>query len=618
MRRRRFRLLTVCVAMAVGLIPAVMAESPAPALVNPSIPWLTLNRTISSQPWAASATFAGDLGGAAYSPFDASLWVVDAKADAAYELNATTGALRRTLALAAFATAPKYGGGPAAGAARADNFQSVAMDVAKDTLYVFSGNCCGVAPFYPTVFRLTRDGANKFQVDSYQPLPEGTDPAAASVVLGGPLYFGKNQRVRTYDYATNVIGPANTVIGITGGIQGMSFADPGTLMVSTTANQIVKLDTSNWLAVPGWTFDLARYGILDPTDMQVIGDQFFVTDGNDTRAKTDPLRHAIFVLDLAPAPPVTAKFTPHVTRGSSPLTVFFTDHSVRADTHAWDFGDGTASSEVSPAHTFTTPGDIPVTLTVTGVGGADASTQVIHVLPATARTGGYTLDGFGGLHPFRIGATATAPSVSDSAYWPNWDIARGVAVLPDGSGGYTLDGFGGLHPFRVGTGGTPPNPGAGPYWKGWDAARGVALMPNGHGGYVVDLFGGIHRFRIGASALPPAPRGGPYWNGDDRARGITVLPGGTGGYVVDRDGNLHAFAIGANAPPPAPTSVWSAMPGRPVHGVSLLGTGVGGYTVDGTGRVHGFVVLSAPPGVRDVTIWPTWDIVRDLVVLPGN
>ena len=53
---------------------------------------------------------------------------------------------------------------------------------------------------------------------------------------------------------------------------------------------------------------------------------------------------------------------------------------------------------------------------------------------------------------------------------------RGVSIMPDGTGGYVLDGFGGLHPFAIGNHPLPPATSAG-YWNGWDIARGTALVP---------------------------------------------------------------------------------------------------------------------------------------------
>src|SRR5438445_12466229 len=80
---------------------------------------------------------------------------------------------------------------------------------------------------------------------------------------------------------------------------------------------------------------------------------------------------------------------------------------------------------------------------------------------APSATGGVTLDGYGGIHPF--GGlnlnTASAP------YWSGFDIARAVVLRQDGSGGSTLDGCGGIH--AVGAAAATPTRAD---W-GWDVAR---------------------------------------------------------------------------------------------------------------------------------------------------
>ena len=81
MKRIRVRLVAVVAVIVSGLAPAVIAPTPAPALSNPNIPWLTLNRTITSQPWGGSTTKAFDLEGSAYLQFDHTLWVVDDQGD---------------------------------------------------------------------------------------------------------------------------------------------------------------------------------------------------------------------------------------------------------------------------------------------------------------------------------------------------------------------------------------------------------------------------------------------------------------------------------------------------------------------------------------------------------
>ncbi len=254
--------------------------------------------------------------------------------------------------------------------------------------------------------------------------------------------------------------------------------------------------------------------------------------------------------------------------------------------------------------------------TVGVVAPASASTRPA-VITATNHMGGYTLDGFGGVHPFAVGTGPAPAATSGAPYWNGWDIARGLTLLANGTGGYTLDGFGGIHPFIVGAGATPPALTGVAYWNGWDIARGVALLPNLKGGYVVDGYGGIHPFATGTNSRPPAARGAPYWMGQDMARGITITADGKGGYVVDRTGALHAFAIGAKGvAPPTANGVFVAT-GVAVQGAGLVDDSTGGYTVDGYGHLHRFGVGSnaRPPAATGAAVWPGWDIARDVALM---
>ena len=127
--------------------------------------------------------------------------------------------------------------------------------------------------------------------------------------------------------------------------------------------------------------------------------------------------------------------------------------------------------------------------------------------------GAIVVDAWGGAHTFTIGDGAK-PTVSGTPYWVGWDIVRGVAVVPQGTGGYELDGYGGLHPFSIGGGPTPPPITGIPYWLGADMARGIVLMPDGKGGYVLDRTGRLYPF---GGAPAPNP-GGASWPGRDVAR----------------------------------------------------------------------------------------------------
>ena len=73
--------------------------------------------------------------------------------------------------------------------------------------------------------------------------------------------------------------------------------------------------------------------------------------------------------------PVAADFTASPSGGPAPLQVTFTDTSSGTVTERlWDFGDGTASSEPTPVHTYENAGSYNVSLTVTGPAGSDVKT----------------------------------------------------------------------------------------------------------------------------------------------------------------------------------------------------------------------------------------------------
>ena len=178
----------------------------------------------------------------------------------------------------------------------------------------------------------------------------------------------------------------------------------------------------------------------------------------------------------------------------------------------------------------------------------------IALLPSAtvASPQGYTLDGYGGIHPF-----GGAPAASRGPYWPNFDIAKRLVLLSDGSGGYVLDGFGGLNPFAVGTAFPPPRVMTA-YWENWKIARDVALTPGSTStsvsGVTLDGFGGLHPFSSGGPASLAYNIGARYW-GKDIARAVRIAPGSTPsfiqGWTLSGYGSVDSFgAIAGVFPPP--------------------------------------------------------------------
>ena len=79
-------------------------------------------------------------------------------------------------------------------------------------------------------------------------------------------------------------------------------------------------------------------------------------------------------------PPVSAQFSATPTRGTTPLTVQFTDLSVGEPTSwLWTFGDGSTSSVQNPSHTYTAAGFYTVTLNVSNAYGDDSTEKADYI-----------------------------------------------------------------------------------------------------------------------------------------------------------------------------------------------------------------------------------------------
>jgi len=77
-------------------------------------------------------------------------------------------------------------------------------------------------------------------------------------------------------------------------------------------------------------------------------------------------------------PVLKSKFIASPKTGKAPLVVKFSDISTgNPETWTWDFGDGTASTQPNPVHTYTAPGAFDVSLTVTNGMNKDTSSQTV-------------------------------------------------------------------------------------------------------------------------------------------------------------------------------------------------------------------------------------------------
>ncbi|MGA2282995.1 MAG: G1 family glutamic endopeptidase [Candidatus Dormibacteria bacterium] len=228
--------------------------------------------------------------------------------------------------------------------------------------------------------------------------------------------------------------------------------------------------------------------------------------------------------------------------------------------------------------------------------------------------GGYTLDAYGGVHPF-----GDSPSVTTTGYWPGWTIARSIAMNPcDADGqysGWVMDGFGGLHPFAGAGTPMPTVPYTTGYWPGWTIANDFVAFCITVGGVqhaagcVLDGFGGLHAWADSSAVIGDVSCNGTgYWPGWDIATKITVIPGTDQGYVMDGFGGLHPFN---SAPDYSPSGYW---PGWEIA-AGVVATANGGYTVDGFGGIHPF---GSAPAITPSGYWPGWDIVTAIAMASGG
>ena len=350
-------------------------------------PSLSLNRTIRTTPFNGSSVSMRDHEGSAYVPANNSLWLVDDNANAVYEVDATTGALKRMIPRGDFNSAPRFGGGPVAGTARTDDFESFAYDLSTDTLYLFSGPCCS-GSILPTAFRLTRQSGT-FQVESHQPLASGANYTASSWnSADGKIYVGVGAQLRTYNYETNTAGSTFQVPGLSA-ILGMGFSPSGAdLFVVTNAEVLKRVDWATKTLVPGWSFDLTPFGVMDSRGVELIGSQLFVSDGADSRP-AGPLKYAVFVFDMTVPAPVapTASFNANPATGAAPLSVTFNNTTTGSTpmSWAWDFDTTTASVDSTvkdPTHVYNTPGTYTVSLTATNSVNSSTTTRNVVVTEA--------------------------------------------------------------------------------------------------------------------------------------------------------------------------------------------------------------------------------------------
>jgi len=165
---------------------------------------------------------------------------------------------------------------------------------------------------------------------------------------------------------------------------GASFAANVTTAPIPLAVQFVDASTCD-PTVWSWDFgDGATSAEQNPVHTYTVPGTYNVSltasnsGGSNTETKSRYVTVTAPVQEGPPAP--VASFTANITSGTAPLTVGFTDTSTGNPTAwAWDFGDDTNTTVQNPVHTYTTPGNHTVNLTVSNAAGSNSARQNITV-----------------------------------------------------------------------------------------------------------------------------------------------------------------------------------------------------------------------------------------------
>ena len=120
------------------------------------------------------------------------------------------------------------------------------------------------------------------------------------------------------------------------------------------------------------------------------------------------------------ATPPTAAFVATPQSGPAPLTVAFTNQSQFATSYLWNFGDGTFSSLQNPPPKTYSPGTYSVSLTATGPGGNNTTSQTITAFGAPVAN--FTVSPPIGSAPL----TVTFTNLSQFATSYAWDFGDGT------------------------------------------------------------------------------------------------------------------------------------------------------------------------------------------------
>lgn len=265
--------------------------------------------------------------------------------------------------------------------------------------------------------------------------------------------------------ATGSINPLNGEMTLnvkmralmTGNLWGNNL--PSSCMIGTTANPISIQFTSGRVAANGNAPGLSGLAYSTASgSARVVNNTFTVPgasgclingwldlNGTINQAMSLPSgsgkNYAILVGETTPVfgAGVTAAISSSPVTGDAPWSVVFNSSNSHVKkgpaTYAWNFGDGSSSTEANPSHTFTDVGFHTVTLKVSDADGDSASTSTVVHVTGTSTTPDAPVPHIvtnpatpTGQAPFAVGFDGTSSVVADGPGTYAWNFGDGTTA----------------------------------------------------------------------------------------------------------------------------------------------------------------------------------------------
>jgi PKD repeat protein len=193
-------------------------------------------------------------------------------------------------------------------------------------------------------------------------------------------------------------------------------------------NEISLAHTLNTNTLNWWAADTTL------TNVTTTGGESLSLSVESSLSAGTPVSAVIFYIDTNSnmsvkteiARPPVADFAGGPLRGAVPLTVNFTNQTLRQISNAqWFFGDGAATNTTHASHTYTNHGDYTVSLTVSNDAGSNTLTRTdyIHVVPEGMPIADFTWSTNRGPAPLAVQFSAT--SIGDIVS-NRWDFGDGA------------------------------------------------------------------------------------------------------------------------------------------------------------------------------------------------